>query len=393
MVEGLVDHSTVVTEKTVCAEPPGKDVVEVNLFGPGYGESIVVHLGSDQWLVVDSCAPDDEAEPVALTYLRQIGVKYKENVKYIVATHWHDDHIRGLSRLITSCPAADVFISDALRSEALMSLVLEKSPRPITNLREMNRSIETLLARKPDVGQPYRFLLEDTAVHSALHHPNNDVQIWALSPSSVDVFQALRMLRYILPNESNQLTAVPNPRENHASVVLHVGVGNQNILLGADREIHTNNGRGWESVKACAARRALKRCSFLKVPHHGSPNGDSLIIWADLLEGDCVAVLAPFHRGREGGRPRPADIARLCLRTRWAFTASELSGYNKEPSGDVLFESEAMGYEHPEPAQLPLSQVRARALAAGGPWSIELVPPAAYLCKTGGRRVRLANDE
>ena len=284
-----MDRSTVITEKATCTDAPEEHVVEVNLFGPGYGESVVVHLGSAQWLVVDSCAPDDEADPAALVYLRQIGVNYENQVKYIVATHWHDDHIRGLSRLITSCPAADVFISDALRYEALMSLVLEKSPRPITNLREMNRSIETLLTRKPDMGQPYRFLLEDMAVHSALHHPNNDVRIWALSPSSVDVRQALRMLRYLLPSESNELTAVPNPRENHASVVLHVSVGNQNILLGADREIHTNNGRGWESVAACTARRALKRCTFLKVPHHGSPNGDSLVIWNDLLESDCVA--------------------------------------------------------------------------------------------------------
>ena len=381
-----MDSCKVITEKEACTDAPEEDVVEVNLFGPGYGESIVVHLGSAQWLVVDSCASDDEADPAALVYLRQIGVDYEKEVKYIVATHWHDDHIRGLSRLITSCPAADVFISDALRYEALMSLVFEKSPRPITNLREMNRSIETLLARKPDAGQPYRFLLEDTAVHSALHHPNDDVQIWALSPSSVDVHQALSMLRYLLPSESNELTAVPNPRENHASVVLHVRVGNQKILLGADREVATNNGRGWESVAACAARRALKRGTFLKVPHHGSPNGDSLIIWSDLLEGDCVAVLAPFRRGREGGRPRAADTARLCLRTRWSFTTSAPDDYSKEPPGDVHSESEAMGYEQPEPAQLPLSQVRARALATGGPWSIELVPPAAHLCKSSDCR-------
>ena len=113
----------------------------------------------------------------------------------------------------------------------------------------MNRSIETLLARKPDAGQSYRFLLEDNAaVHSALHHPD-DVQIWALSPSSVDVHQALSMLRYLLPSESNELTAVPNPRENHsASVVLHVRVGNQKILLGADREvprIMVADGKAW----------------------------------------------------------------------------------------------------------------------------------------------------
>lgn len=379
-----MDRVASVTEEAACTDPPARDVVEVNLFGPGYGESVAVHVGSAQWLVVDSCAPDDEAEPAALAYLRRIGADYERDVKYIVATHWHDDHIRGLSQLITSCSAADVFISVALRYEALMSLVLAKAPRHVTNLREMNRTIETLLDRKPDGREPYRFLIEDTAVHSALRHPANDVEIWALSPSSVDLYQALSGLKRLLPSESSDLSAVPNPRENHASVVLHVRVGNQHILLGADREVHTNSGRGWESVGACSARRALTRSTLLKVPHHGSPNGDSLVIWRDLLEGDCVAVLAPFRRGRGGGRPRPEDVARLCAQTRWAFTTSAPGAHSKEqpPLADAMSENQAMGFEEPEPAQLPLGHVRARAPAGGGPWSVELVRPAAHLCKS-----------
>jgi beta-lactamase superfamily II metal-dependent hydrolase len=382
--ETSADRIISIIEKATCVDPPARDVVEVNLFGPGYGESVAVHLGSAKWLVVDSCAPDDEAEPAALTYLRQIGVNYEHDVKYIVATHWHDDHIRGLSQLITSCRAADVFISDALRYEALMRLVLARAPRHVTNLREMNRTVKTLLARKPEVSQPYRFLLEDTAVHSAQHHPSNDVEIWALSPSSVDVRQALRGLRNILPSESGHLSTVANPRENHASIVLHVRVGNQYILLGADRETNTNRGRGWDSVAACAARRALQPSTLLKVPHHGSANGHSLVIWRDLLESDCVAILAPFRRGRGGGRPRATDIARICSQTRWAFTTSHPANREKKlsPLPSAFSESKAMGFEQPEPAQLPLSHVRARARSEGGPWSIDLVDPAAHLCQS-----------
>ena len=372
-----------ITETAVCTDPPGTGMVEVNLFGPGYGESVVIHLGFGQWLIVDSCASDDEAEPAALSYLRRIGVDHRRGVKYIVATHWHDDHIRGLSQLITACPQADVFISDALRYETLMSLVLEAAPRPVTNLREMHRAVGTLLERHPDVGQPYRFLVEDTAVHSALHHPEHDVEIWALSPSSMDVVQAWQAIRRLLPGDLVDISAVPKPDENHASIVLHIRVASQCVLLGADREVHTNNGRGWQSVAASAARRALRRSTLLKVPHHGSPNGDSLVIWRDLLEGDRVALLTPFRRGREGGRPRTADVTRLCTQTPWTFSTSALAAYGKEKSAlaDTSSEDNALGFEEPEPARPPLSQIRARAPKAGGPWSIELVPPAAHLCK------------
>ena len=35
--------------------PPGKNEFEITLFGPGYGESVVLHVGSGAWIVVDSC--------------------------------------------------------------------------------------------------------------------------------------------------------------------------------------------------------------------------------------------------------------------------------------------------------------------------------------------------
>ena len=48
------------------------------------------------------------------------------------------------------------------------------------------------------------------------------------------------------------------------------------------------------------SRRALKRGTFLKVPHHGSPNGDSLIIWSDLLERDASLCLLHFAEDVRG---------------------------------------------------------------------------------------------
>jgi len=31
------------------------DELEVSVFGPGYGESLAIHLGLGSWIIIDSC--------------------------------------------------------------------------------------------------------------------------------------------------------------------------------------------------------------------------------------------------------------------------------------------------------------------------------------------------
>lgn len=78
----------------VSDEHPGDDEVEVSLFGPGLGECVVVHLGKSEWMIVDSCVRVGEKEPVALEYLEKLGVDIATSVTMVVASHWHDDHVR-----------------------------------------------------------------------------------------------------------------------------------------------------------------------------------------------------------------------------------------------------------------------------------------------------------
>ena len=358
---------------------PEPGTVEVNLFGPGYGESIAIHLGDNRWMIVDSCARGD-AEPAALLYLRRLGCDLRD-VKYLVATHWHDDHIRGFSTLIEQCPDADVFLSQALNVKPLLVRVMARTSRDLPSLSEMNRTIHTLIRRaaRRTNRQPFHYLSEDKPVHSNVHHPGNDVEIWALSPSSQDFDLAIAALVRTMPrlSEGASLDAVPRPRENHASIVLHVRAGNQRILLGADREVLGSGRRGWNSVAACATRRGLGRSSLFKIAHHGSPNGDAPVIWEDLLEPEPVVVLTPFRRGYEGGRPRRDDVDRILARTPWAFTTCAPGDYSLLAEGisDMLSDAD----HEVEDAQLPLGHIRARALTSGSPWSVELFRPAAHL--------------
>ena len=93
--------------------PPDENEFEVVLLGPGYGESIVLHIGYGAWVIVDSCI-NHEGKPRALEYLESIGVNPAQGVDLIVATHWHDDHIRGMAKLVEVCSKANFCCTNAL---------------------------------------------------------------------------------------------------------------------------------------------------------------------------------------------------------------------------------------------------------------------------------------
>ena len=59
---------------------PGQREFEITLLGPGYGESIVMHVGAGVWVLVDSCL-DRNGRPRALQYLERIGVDPAEAVE------------------------------------------------------------------------------------------------------------------------------------------------------------------------------------------------------------------------------------------------------------------------------------------------------------------------
>src|SRR5450631_3851410 len=89
---------------------PAENEIEITLFGPGFGEAIAVHLGHSEWLLVDSCIDPATNEPAAETYLNAIGVE-PSCVKGLVASHWHDDHVRGFGRLAEIYRDAELNIS------------------------------------------------------------------------------------------------------------------------------------------------------------------------------------------------------------------------------------------------------------------------------------------
>ena len=305
--------------------------LEVSVIGPGRGECVVLHLGDNKWCIVDSCTSRDSSEAVAIEYLASFKTQALQRVELVVATHWHDDHVRGLASLIQAAPSANFCCSMALRSNIFATLVsaeLEGIQRD-TGVKEF-AAILGVSAKpvSPHWAIQDRVLLDDL---SGQNHPF-PTRIESLSPSDTTVTAALQGLSKYLPKAGEtQRRIAPPPGPNDISVVLWVTAGDLRVLLGADLE-HTNRHTdGWIAV--LNSHRDPKRAALIKVPHHGSKNADHPDVWNQMLEKDPIAVVTPFVGGNVR-LPERSDLTRLASRTTRLYCTS--SGSGKEPSRDSL---------------------------------------------------------
>ena len=131
--------------------PPQADEIEMTLFGPGYGECVLIHLGNHKWAIVDSCFNRDH-RPAVLAYLRNLGLNPSEAVSLIVATHWHDDHIRGMGEVVEVCDKAAFCCASALGAEEFLAALaaLERRTCDASRFRT-ERTLQGLLTACQEV--------------------------------------------------------------------------------------------------------------------------------------------------------------------------------------------------------------------------------------------------
>lgn len=290
---------------------PRPDELEISVFGPGYGESIAVHLGDGRWMIVDSCIDNRSERPAALEYFGDIDVSCEDQVAIVLATHWHDDHIRGLAEILRACSTARFACSHAFSTREFLLLV--ESPALGTEqlpagLREFAEILAILKERRAAgnllLGTP-ELVNQKTVLDQSAR-----CEVMSLSPSSATVMEAVQAFATLLPEPSQPMKCVPSPKANEGSVALWVCGASGVALLGADLERNSKDDRGWGAVLGCAP--LMKgRASLVKVPHHGSSTGHDQRMWDELLVSQPHAMLTPWELG---GRhvPDAADRDRIC---------------------------------------------------------------------------------
>jgi hypothetical protein len=299
-------------------QAPNSDELELSLFGPGLGECVVLHLGSGKWMIVDSCWDARANRPVALRYLEEIDVDVASQVRLVVVSHWHDDHIRGAASVLKAADSAEFVCSAALRNPEFLTL-LEATQEGVklvehsSSTSEFTSILATLEARRERPG-PHRWAAEGMVL---FHDEPSRVEVRALSPSGATITDSSSAFVNLLPREGEPIRRIPDDSPNAHSVVLMVTSPASSILLGGDLETGRDPTRGWHAIVSSSVRPQTRSVGF-KVPHHGSDNGDLKGIWSYLLQPSPYAMVTPYVRGRKP-LPSVADVSRLTLQTSNAF--------------------------------------------------------------------------
>ena len=346
--------------------PPEPEEFEMTLIGPGYGESVVVHLGRGAWMIVDSCV-DADGVPRPVRYLEHLGVDPSEAVTLVVASHWHDDHIRGMAKVVARCSRAGFCCSAALRAEEFLAAVGRTETRPNSRVSSGLREIHQVLSQLDSSRRP-TWALADRRLHRL---PVAEVR--ALSPDDSTFESFLQSVGGLLPRRGEAKRRIVDLSPNEVSVVLWARGADVAVLLGADLER-----AGWARVLDRESESEGAASAF-KVPHHGSEDAHEPRVWQELLTQPPVAVLAPWTRG---GRALPTarDLRRLLKLTPHLYTTASprrVSAKSRLPAvGRTLREVGAEVRRHrPSDGAVRLR----RPLDGSEPWCVETFGSAAQL--------------
>lgn len=274
---------------------------------------------------MDSCIDPGSGLPAALHYLLRLGIDVAHSVKLLVATHWHDDHLRGISGVFNACQTADLVISSVLRSHEFRKLVALYSEQGSTysaGTDEFGRLFEILQSRRQQQGTGPRLHLAaaDRLLwrEKIIDSPQPSfASVYALSPSDHAALLAQLALAEQAPQLQTPKRRLAAPSPNHASVALWIEIADVRLLLGADLEHTTDPATGWSAV-VTDSKAIRDKATIFKVPHHGSQNGHHNQVWTQLLVPTPFAVVTPFRHGRHL-LPRTTDIERISSLTSNAF--------------------------------------------------------------------------
>ncbi|GLI26425.1 hypothetical protein ARHIZOSPH14_06670 [Agromyces rhizosphaerae] len=357
---------------------PEPDEIEVSLFGPGKGEAVLVHVGAGEWITVDSCIEQRTQRHPVLDYLESIEVDVATQVKLVVGTHAHDDHIAGIGRLYAEAAEAQYLSSAAFTGREFFAAV--KTDEDIeaqvgSSVRDEIRGVMEEVAsrgRFPDGRAPWLEAVQQRTVWQRRSSAGAaDVDVVALSPSDIAVAKARANVAAGAGSvqERKRLSA-GDP--NEYSVALWLEVGDIRVLLGADLTIGPV-GSGWQAV--ADSHQPNGKASLFKVPHHGSPNAHHEATWDDLLTESVTSVVAPFRLG-VNPRPNEEDVARIVARSDRAFATAKTK--SPVPSKETKRTRAALAEvaQNVREAYGKVGQVRARKRSGEGRWRVELLAPA-----------------
>lgn len=205
--------------------------LEIAVLGRSTGESIVVRVSHDSWLVVDSFV--SRRRPAAVRYIEYAGGAIKD-IRWVVATHWDNDHVRGLAPVLAVAPRARFFSPAVADPDRLATLVAAAEVATEEDAEEHGADAYGQVLRQLALrGEPGALLSARTLLLRT-----DDVIVMGLSPTEWAVRRGMASVGRELVTDVSPGSAATAISPNLTSAVLWIETPTHRVLLGADLERH-----------------------------------------------------------------------------------------------------------------------------------------------------------
>lgn len=270
------------------SEKPSSGVPQIVIMGTGYGECILVHLGNDKYVMIDSFLNPETKKPIAADYLDNIGLSI-HNIIGIICTHWDDDHIKGMYDIASNLKGITVGIPVTVSKRDLDKLreylKFAKGSQDYVPMDEFSKLLELNSKKflKFSYCVPQRQLFRKQIIDEKL----SEVIVETLSPSDEQYTEFINQL--VMPKEGDLMQSI-DFTNNRISVVSIVKLYSTYCLFGGDLE---NDHGEWDKV---IENYQYPKADIFKIPHHGSKTGYSENVWKNIVDKP-ISIITRFNRG------------------------------------------------------------------------------------------------
>ncbi|MGO8671968.1 MAG: hypothetical protein ACLQVD_11455 [Capsulimonadaceae bacterium] len=279
---------------------PNDNQLFVEVVGGGAkGETIILGLPNGTWGIVD-CYSGILAGAVGsnatVKRLRELKI---QTLEFVALTHPHDDHYRGMSRVLTAFPPKRFWQFGGLSALLLQYL---QAQADADDPRAVKTSVDDLMATYRIVGSgaaqktiSFEYLtgvtlLLDTTVQAG----NSDVRltVHSIAPNGTVVRAYEEELVKCFDGDRVDSKKL-NLDHNQLSAAFIISFGETRLVLGGDVTEAT-----WKPVLSNLHELGMPvHASYVKVSHHGSANGYCDNLWSELSKRrKPSAVVTPYKR-------------------------------------------------------------------------------------------------
>ena len=290
--------------------------VEVIIFGRGVGECILIKSKNDDYIVIDSFINNETKNPVVFDYLNAFNISHSK-IKMVVITHWHSDHIRGVSNIIGEIKEnVKVVFNPVIIKDRFIDFISKYKKRNIDDTSEYCKVMDLIMSNKIDRIIPI-------VNRDIFSEGNNGIIITSLSPQDDELVAYLDSL---LGSISDYNFNYKIPDDNMLSIVLLLRYGNESFLLSGDIGSKTNSNSGWNGVVKNYMKHYTKS-KWYKVAHHGSITGENELIWSKLLKEMPSSFSTRYNNSF---LPTYDDIKRIAKKSKELYVIGGKNERNKD---------------------------------------------------------------